>query len=345
MLGGLREVRNGDDGDLCTSFVDAFYNAKVFKILASLIVVAINIIIIEIMRALVRFERHADASSAVFALTFKITVAQFLNTAIIPLVMNAKLSLPLFRNLYEGSLFQEMGFLSGDYSDFDREWYATVGAALTITMCANIVVPHAGPYMKALVARPLKIKVLGKRALTKVEFDKLYEYERFEIEKRYAALLNYLLVSVLYSAAMPFMLVLAAANFSIAYCLDKYAILRNSKQPMKYDSQLAKMVCFFFIPLAVVLHLAFTLYILSNPSEWKGATNNEYLFSFPEALGDYGEGDLVNTMLRSNPALSVLGDLAEKMKGSHWAIDDILPRVIKSNVLPLAVLLGGFIGL
>ena len=42
---------------------------------------------------------------------------------------------------------QDMGVLAGDYNDFDRSWYATVGVAVAMTMLINVVVPHVQPLL------------------------------------------------------------------------------------------------------------------------------------------------------------------------------------------------------
>ena len=36
-----------------------------------------------------------------------------------------------------------MGILAGEYKDFERSWYATVGVAVAMSMLINVVVPHA----------------------------------------------------------------------------------------------------------------------------------------------------------------------------------------------------------
>lgn len=42
---------------------------------------------------------------------------------------------------------QDIGILGGDYEDFDRSWYATVGVAVATTMLINVVVPHVQPLL------------------------------------------------------------------------------------------------------------------------------------------------------------------------------------------------------
>lgn len=47
---------------------------------------------------------------------------------------------PHIRNVH-----QDLGILGGDYNDFERGWYATVGVAVAMTMLINVIVPHATP--------------------------------------------------------------------------------------------------------------------------------------------------------------------------------------------------------
>lgn len=40
---------------------------------------------------------------------------------------------------------QDIGVLSGEYTDFERNWYATVGVAVAMSMLINVIVPHVQP--------------------------------------------------------------------------------------------------------------------------------------------------------------------------------------------------------
>jgi len=152
---------------------------------------------------------------------------------------------------------------------------------------------------------------------------------------------------------MPLMFLFASLNFGLSFVLDKYAIMRLNKQPLKYDSALAKMMVNYMIPLAVILHLAFTAYAYSTPalvdkedghSElrfwWLGG--NGRLEGEEGRVRSLEAGELSSVMLVSDPVGPLLEKLAIKLQGSHFIIDDILPRAIRTNVLPVLMLLGGF---
>ncbi|GMH80830.1 hypothetical protein TL16_g08713 [Triparma laevis f. inornata] len=352
-IGAWSEMKDPDgEGPLCAEFADNFFNAQILAMAGALFIVVINLVLKEIARALVKVEKHPNASSASRALVMKITAAQFLNTAMIGLLMNAQLN-QSHKDFfgYEGTPFEKYGLLDGNYQDFYREWFATVGTSLCLTMLANIVVPHVGPFAKGIFARTAKIMVLRKHAATKVEMDELYAMDRFEIETRYGALLNYLMVSVLYAAGMPLLFLFASFNFFIAFWLDKYALLRLNKQPLKYNSALAQMMSRYLIPLAVVLHLSFTCYIYSTPAvtELPSTTGisvvSGLIFDLPEKGKDLKTGELVSSVLVSSPLNGMARDIVEQMAGSHFVLDDLLPRVVRSNVFPIMVLMGAFLGL
>ena len=188
-------------------------------------------------------------------------------------------------------------------------------------MLINVFVPHIGPLVKGKIVRPLKIAMKKKKAVTQMELEDVYTRDRFQIETRYSVLLNFLFVAVIYSGGMPVMLLLAALNFGVAYLMDKYALLKVCKRPARYDSQLARMLVE-LIPLAIFMQMAFTCYSYS------------YAGQFEE------EGHFI---LVSEDVNQMATDFVDEMKGTHWLLDDILPRIVRKNVLPIVILLGFFV--
>lgn len=73
----------------------------------------------------------------------KIYEFQFINTGIIVLLVNAKVS---FLDLPEG-----FPVFNGKYTDFSFDWYAKVGMTLQLTMMTQIVVPPIVKVVSSLV--------------------------------------------------------------------------------------------------------------------------------------------------------------------------------------------------
>ena len=220
--------------------------------------------------------------------------------------------------------------------------YVDVGAALCVTMLGQLFVPHGAPYVKGFIVRPLKIMLGKKSAHTQRQLDELFIMDRFEIETRYAVLLNYLLVVSMYGAAMPILFVFAGMNFGLSYVLDKYALLKLNKQPVRYDAQLAKMVLS-LLPLVITLQLSTACYQFSTPILAEAADGEVVsIWSLPDEIG---EGQdivrIISVLLVSNPLSE---GLQKAVTGEyHWLLEDIMPRVIRTNVLPLFLLLGVFL--
>ncbi|KAI9985000.1 hypothetical protein PInf_004307 [Phytophthora infestans] len=118
----------------CRGFLTDFLAKNAFIVIASAVVVIVNIVLKSTLRGFASFERHTSESAKASAVALKMFAAQFLNTAIIVLVVNAALSLSAIPVL--GELFR------GKYSDFQRDWYPTVGMGVTMTMLINAIMPQ-----------------------------------------------------------------------------------------------------------------------------------------------------------------------------------------------------------
>lgn len=69
-------------------------------------------------------------------------IIQFINTAVILLIINMKLSKGLISSLLE-TLGLEDTFFNGPYADFNTDWYNVVGITIFTTAFINGFVPFA----------------------------------------------------------------------------------------------------------------------------------------------------------------------------------------------------------
>ena len=107
------------------------------------------IIIKEVLKALFGFlitiEKNHSKSDDTISLFWKSTIMQFVNMAIIQLILGFHID--GFEN------FQFMGFIpvfQGKYKDFSAQWYQEVGATLGVTLFFNIFGSHT-KYIKKFV--------------------------------------------------------------------------------------------------------------------------------------------------------------------------------------------------
>jgi hypothetical protein len=89
----------------------------------------INTILKFILRKISVFEKRRNLTSELVSSTTKMFLAQFLNTAVILLVINGGISWITYSKIEV-------------YEDFSVEWYRDVGATLIMTMILNVFTPH-----------------------------------------------------------------------------------------------------------------------------------------------------------------------------------------------------------
>ncbi|CAM9478196.1 unnamed protein product, partial [Chrysoparadoxa australica] len=204
------------DDQACTEFIQSYLAAQAIKAVAVLIVVVVNALLQTVMRALAKFERHSSFSDFTSSITLKLALAQFVNTALIVLVVNSAYT-------GGGSAFlHQLGVLNGPYGDFERQWYATVGVAVSMTMLINIVVPHIGPFFSGTIVAPIKRALARRSAVTQTELNHAYHPPRFAIEARFAFMIQQVtMITALYGGGIPVLYPIAAANLTACFFLDK----------------------------------------------------------------------------------------------------------------------------
>ena len=148
---------------------------------ASVAVIVVNLIMKQFMKALVEWERHEQKDDELRSLCTKMFAGQFLNTALLMILINAKLPSGLTSL---GGIFSFTGLMTGSYDDFRVGWYSDVGGALTLTMVINMVAPHCAPLLTVFVVTPLKRWVKRGKALTQRELDNLYTGPEFGVAVR-----------------------------------------------------------------------------------------------------------------------------------------------------------------
>ncbi|GMF10420.1 unnamed protein product [Phytophthora lilii] len=239
----------------CRGFLTDFIGKNAFIVVASAVVVVVNIVLKTTLRGFASFERHTSESAKASAVALKMFAAQFLNTAIIVLVVNAALSLNAVPVV--GELFR------GKYSDFQRDWYPTVGMGVTMTMLINAIVPQAILLLNLCVISPLKRCFARRSVRTQEKMDQLYAGPTFDLAVRYPMVLNSVFVTLVFCGGSPVLLFIAALACTATFWLDKLALLWLYSVKTAYDEDLGETVLA-LLPWALVAHLAFSSWMYGN---------------------------------------------------------------------------------
>lgn len=200
------------DGAMCRAFSAEFGVVQSVAAIVSFIVVFVNLVLTEALKRVTRFERHLSISDELQHLSFKLFLAQFINTAIMVQVVSAMAP--------SGSPSWLSTIMKGDAPLFGPEWYPDVGATLSTSMMLSIVADK----LPAVVMHTLR-GCLHKRAMATAvsqrQLDRAIAPRAMEVAPHMAGALNVLFVTLSFSSALPMLLPLAAINFASMYWFDK----------------------------------------------------------------------------------------------------------------------------
>lgn len=249
-----------DDQIPCRGYITDYLKKNGLIVAAAAVVVIVNTLLNMILRGFATFERHVSESSKASAIAVKMFGAQFLNTAIIVLLVNAALGLsnvPVVNQL-----------LKGTYSDFQRGWYPTVGMAITTTMLINVLTPQLILFLQMFVIAPLRRRLQSSSVRTQEQMNRLYAGPAFDISQRYPMILNSVFVTMAFCGGSPILLFIASITAAATYWFDKLSIIHLYSVTTAYDEDLGE-TAISVLPWSLVLHLAVSTWMYGNSSLMK----------------------------------------------------------------------------
>nr|CCA18997.1 conserved hypothetical protein [Albugo laibachii Nc14] len=240
----------------CQAFITKYLLKNALIFLAATIIVIVNLMLKSILRAFATFERHSSESAKASAIVLKTFSAQFFNTAVIVLVVNASL------NLNRVPVLKEI--MNGKFSDFEREWYPTVGVGITTSMLLNAIIPQFTLLLQIGVFSPLLRRWKRRKVRTQEQMNALYAGPAFDISVRYPLILNSLFVTMIFFGGAPVLLFIASLAAALTYWADKLSIIHLYGVKTTYDDELGEFVIS-LIPWTLAFHLAFSMWMYGNP--------------------------------------------------------------------------------
>lgn len=188
-------AETGERAFYCKTWATSFVTTQFFSFLSVLMVVFINVLLAKILNVLVGMEKHHTESSQVVSRVIKVFLAQFCNTALLMVMINANLN--YFLDNSSKFEFSSLPILNGKYSDFTPAWYNDVGVALMLTMIINTFSPHVYVVVNYLSLelrrcydRSFSFDYSLTRQDTQRDLDALYRGPKFDLAARYAQTLT-----------------------------------------------------------------------------------------------------------------------------------------------------------
>ena len=110
--------------------------SKILGTSIGFIIIAVNLVLKMSIIGLITWIGEDTVSEQLASITNGVFYAQFFNTGILLLIVNANMTehAPLFLTKY----------IAGRYHDYMPDWYADVGAKIVQTMLINSILPYVG---------------------------------------------------------------------------------------------------------------------------------------------------------------------------------------------------------
>mmetsp|Transcript_77143 Transcript_77143/g.218305 ORF Transcript_77143/g.218305 Transcript_77143/m.218305 type:complete len:1105 (-) Transcript_77143:145-3459(-) len=233
------------------------------------VVCLLNQVLVLIFTYLVTWERHDTMTSQNTSQFIKLLFCQFLNTALLILLVNAT-DYGLLDNVWIVKVLQ---FLNGNYSDFDSDWYAAVGSGLTLTILMQVFTVTVPQLVMAYCVNPVVIWFYRRGVVTQKALNSVYMLPEWYLSNRIAETTSTIFVIVMYSGGMPFLNVVGCLYCCLAYWIDKWALLKGSRQPPAYKADMLRHSAALF-PVAAFFHTVIALWAFGNqnifPSGFSG---------------------------------------------------------------------------
>eukprot|EP00960_Hanusia_phi_P070135 767243-Hanusia_phi.AAC.5 len=227
----------------CQEYLTNERNLLLLTLISAVGPSAINAGLTTVLKVLVEFERKHSSNERDASLARSVFFAQFVNTALISLIVNADITYYISALSLLGK--DGLGLLTGDFRDLTSRWYMVVGIAFIPTVLTASLSPNFGQFAK-WPATLIKQRIAKTNALTQKEIDEIFAGPSLQLSERYGAMLNITFVIFMYSSGMPILYFFGILYYSTAYWSDKITLLEVFQRPGSIDSTLVKLASNFF---------------------------------------------------------------------------------------------------
>jgi Calcium-activated chloride channel len=204
------------------------------------IVEIVNEIVIMLLIWTSEFQRYKNKTEEKAKSVPKILFFQFINTALLILIVNAKIP--------EFNVPKDFPLLNGKYVDFTVPWYRNVGTTLLIAMMMNMVTPHiaqnmlfAWPACRRCCDRKCTRDMKKTKQVLQEDYEEMYTGDEFEFEVRYAEITSAFYITMMFGAGIPSLYIVMFFQMLIMYWLDKRNFIKHMKKPPRYGVELSEM--------------------------------------------------------------------------------------------------------
>lgn len=149
------------------------------------------------------------------------------------------------------------------YEDFSRGWFNDIGTKILLTMFISLVNPSLIYVFQMWVFRCINnMKAAGAKTMREYILNKIPLV--FDIEKRFALVLNIFFISIALSGGIPILILIISFSIMLLFFSEKYVFISYTKKPPMYTGIIMSFITK-FLPVSSLLSIGFTIYMLGNP--------------------------------------------------------------------------------
>ena len=250
---------------MCKRYLQDTVKAEILTFFSSVVVLIVSTLIEIAIRKFAEYEKHRSQDSKEKSICLRLFIMQYLNTSCVFLINNNK---EILKYVFRVQSTADV--------EFSAAWYNNIGVTIILVQLGSILINQSGSIYNYLLyhANIKRHRTSPSLALTQSELNKIHIGPEFELSYRYAQLLSTLFVCLTFSSGIPLLYVVAAVNFYVAYVADKYLFIHLCREPVPYSAEMGKEVTR-LIPIGIALHLAMSVWMLSNKEIFSSDTNQQ----------------------------------------------------------------------
>ena len=253
---------------------------------------ALNFLLRFSLRSSTKYEGHHTVTSQLSSAFSKMWVVQFINTAVILLIINNRLNDDgLIRRVLKTTGTDAFVF-DGEYADFTTSWYNVVGITIFTTAFINGVTPVLTLSQMCLAGckrcwdRGCSSDQAKTKKTIQSEYEAVYTGGQIEFDNRFSQLIAMIWVIMMFSAAIPVLYLAGFMLCFVIYWTDKTLFLKFYRIPPRFGSDLAHQARN-IIEWSLLIHLFMGLYMLSNPDIFVSEEDDNQAVEFFQSYAEF----------------------------------------------------------
>lgn len=231
---------NTEEGDVKVPFCANFYkdkmNSFVLGTSISFIIIAVNTILKILIIKLIESIKHDTQSEKLASITNGVFIAQFFNTGILLLLVNAIMT-------EHSPKFITQFISTGKYFDYTPFWYKDVGAKIVKTMMINSIMPYItlmSTFMVPWIMQKMDGNPYNTKKTSMAKFKMLHGGKDYIIHFKYSNVLNICYITCMYGLGMPILFPISVINFLNQYFCERVIVAYFMKMPPALDDKLVR---------------------------------------------------------------------------------------------------------